>query len=360
MKKTNFLLFIIFLGIVFWSFSSVASAYMVEDLHLDTIGTITIGPGKTEILLSPGDTYNLEVTAANQTGMTKIMKFTTEDIAASIDPNATIDFLGNKKGPYSLKDYVKPEAEELTLPTGQRVRMPVTITIPQDISPGGLYGAIMIAAENLPTEITTQPGAATGQVNIITRVGSLLFIRIKGDVLESGYLKDFKADKKLYESGPIPFNITFENTGNVYLSPYGAIDIKDMFGRNIDQRDVEPWFVLPKSDRTREIKWNNNFLFGKYTAVLTLHRGYMSSDDVFDTKSFVFWVIQWKIIGAGLIGLILIIWFFVWIFSHIEWKKKPSKTGFQPKTPVSSPSVSDIPPQIPQMPTEPQNNIRKQ
>jgi len=354
MKKINFLFFIVFSGIIFLCFAGGASAYTVEDLHLETIGTITIGPGKTEILLSPGDTYNLEVTAANQSGMTKIIKFTAEDIAASIDPNATIDFLGNKKGPYSLKDYVIPEATELSLPTGQRVRMPVTITIPEDISPGGLYGAIMIAAENLPSEIPVEPDKAAAQVNIITRVGSLLFIRIKGDVLESGFLKEFKADKNIYEAGPVSFNIIFENTGNVYLSPYGAIDIKDIFGRNIDQREVEPWFVLPKSDRAREIKWNNNFLFGKYTATLTLHRGYMNAGDVVDTKSFDFWVIPWKIIGAGLLGLILIIWFFVWIFSHIQWRKKPSKSDFQQPTQSFSPppSAPNIPGQNYQSPVD--------
>jgi hypothetical protein len=302
----------------------VQAAYTVEDLKLATTGSMIIGPGKTELLLAPGDTYTMNVSAANATGMTKIIKFMTEDMGASNDPNTPMEFLGTQKGPYSLKDFVKPEKDTLTLLAGQRVTMPVTITIPKDASPGGLYGAIMVAANNLPDTTIAPADQAVSKVDIITRVAVLLFIRIKGDVLESSYLKDFTADKNFYEQGPVDFKVTSENTGNVYLSPYGSIEVKDMLGRTIDKRDIDPWFILPKVNRTRDISWNSNFLLGKYTAVLTLHRGYLDAKDVVDTKSIDFWVVPWKVITVGLIILILVIWLLVWILSHIQWKSKPS------------------------------------
>lgn len=332
MKKI-YLLSIVFLAISSWCFvGGTAHAYLVENLNLSSTGDMIVGPGKTEIILSPGDTYNMNVTASNATGMTKIVRFTTEDMGASNDPSTPLQFLGDQKGPYSLKDFVKTETDQLTLLAGQRVSMPITISIPQDAAPGGLYGAIMVAAENLPSTITVPSGQVGGQVNIITRVAVLLFVRVKGDVLESSNLKDFTTDKNFYEQGPVSFKITSSNTGSVYLSPYGAIEVKDMLGRTIDTRQIDPWFILPKVDRTRDITWNSNFLFGKYTAVLTLHRGYMNAKDVVDTKSIDFWVIPWKIITVGLIILILIIWFLVWIFSHIQWKGKPSEPIFPKNT----------------------------
>jgi len=350
MKKIYNLFFLIFLGIIFFACGSVpsVSAYVIEDLHLNTIGSIIVGPGKTEVMLSPGDTYTMEIAASNASGLEKIMKFSVEDMGASSDPNLPAQFLGDRKGPYSLKDYVKPEADQIDLPTGQRVRMPVTITIPKDISPGGLYGAIMVAAENLPTAPgALPPNTASMGVKIVSRVGSLLFIRIKGDVLESGYLKNFTANENFYEAGPVSFKILYSNTGNVYLNPYGAIDVKDMFGRTVDQRNVEPWFVLPKADRTREIKWNSNFLIGKYTAVLTLHRGYLNNEDAVDTKTLTFWVLPWRLLSVGVMGLILIIWLFVWIFSHIQWKKSsPSKPTF-PSGPGKDFSAPPVFPQDP-------------
>jgi len=319
------------------------NAYLIEDLNLATTGNMIIGPGKTELLLSPGDSYTIEVTATNTTGQTKIVNFTTEDLAASNDPNTLLEFLGTEKGPYSLKDYVKPEADSLTLQAGQRVRMPVTITIPEDAAPGGLYGSIMVAAENLPSETPVEEGKVAGQVSLITRVAVLLFVRIEGDVLESSYLKSFTVDKNFYEKGPVTFNITSANTGNVYLSPHGVIEIKDMLGRKIDSREIEAWFTLPKSERTREILWNSNFLFGRYTAVLSLYRGYMNETDIADTMTINFWVLPWKVLSIALIVLILAIWILVWIFSHIQWKKQPKNT-IQPTQTTTSQDSSNNPP----------------
>lgn len=333
MKKI--FLFSTLLIILAWCFTGVsAQAYLIEDLNIQNMGNIAVGPGKAEIQLSPGDVYNMNVTVTNASGMTKIVKFTSEDMGASNDPTTPLEFLGEQKGPYSLKDFVKPEVDQITLLAGQRLTLPVTISIPADATPGGLYGGIMVAAENVPSTVVS-PGSsqAGGQINLITRVGVLVFIRIKGDALESSYLKSFIADKNFYEKGPVSFKITSENNGSVYLSPYGSITVKDMLGRTVDQRDIDPWFVLPKADRVRTVSWNSNFLLGKYTAVLSLQRGYMNAKDVVDTKSISFWVIPWKIITVGLIILLLLIWVLVWVLSHIQWKKTPANypTQFQGK-----------------------------
>ncbi len=299
-------------------FAQSAHAYVIENLNLQTNGSIVVGPGKTELMLSPGDKYVLEATVANSSGVTKIVKFGVEDLAASNDPNQTIKFLGDQRGPYSLKDYVKPEVDSVVLKNGQRVRMPVTISIPADAAPGGIYGAIMMDAENLPNAKTVPAGMVGTQININTRVGSLLFIRINGNVLESSYLKNFTASQNFYEQGPVNFKIDDTNTGDVYLDPYGTVQLKDMFGRVVDQTNVAPWFVLPRSERIRVIAWNTPGLFiGRYTATLSLNRGY---GNIIDTKSVSFWVIPWRIILIVLIGLILIIWFIVWLSSNLQFK----------------------------------------
>lgn len=322
MKKLYFSVFLIVSSVALLFGADFARAYVVEDLHLPNNGNIIVGPGKTELLLSPGDSYTVEVLVSNVSGMTKIIKFGAEDMTASKNPDEALEFLGPKRGPYSLRDYVIPEQYEVTLLTGQRLRMPVTVNIPQTAEPGGLYGALMIEAHNLPEDNKVKTGSAAGQINLITRVASLMFIRVKGDVLEKGSMTGFKAAKGFYEKGPVSMLITSENSGNVYLSPHGTIEIKDIFGRTVDQREVDSWFVMPKSEREREIKWNSPLLFGKYTATLSMARGYEQLADVIDVKSASFWVIPWKIMLAVLVGLVLVIWFFVWIASHLQWKRR--------------------------------------
>jgi hypothetical protein len=201
--------------------------------------------------------------------------------------------------------------------------VPVTISIPLDAEPGELDGAVMMAA-SATGDLTTQApaGYAANSIKIVTRVGVLFFVRVKGNALESELLKSFTTNKGFYEQGPAIFAITAQNTGNVHLSPYGTIVVKNMFGKTVDTRVVPAWFVLPKASRTRQITWNSSYLFGKYTATLSMNRGYLGKTDVVDAKNISFWVIPWKLVLAGLIALALVVLFFVWILGHIQWKKR--------------------------------------
>lgn len=352
--KKQVLFFAIFLAIFCFVFSvQKVSAYTIEKLNFSNEGDIVVGPGKTELSLDPGSSATQEIIVSNRSGMQKIINIGVEDFRGSRDPNETVQFLGNVNGPYSLKDYVKPEVNQITLNFGERLRLPITISIPKNTSPGGLYGAVMISAVNIDEINNGSPNnAAAGKVKIITRVASLFFIRVNGKVVNNGNLKDFKTEKSLYESGPITFKILSENNGSVYLSPYGVIEIKNMLGQQIDERQIDPWFVMPDSLRERDVVWNNNFLFGRYTATISMNRGY---DNIIDSKSFAFWVIPWRIISIILIGLILIIWLFIWILSHLQWKRG-QKTEIPPppvNIPTKSPPAGNPPPVTPGVTSNP-------
>ena len=328
-KNINISIFVILFLCGFVFCNSKISAYSIEKLNFSNEGDIVVGPGKTELSLDPGQDSTQEIIVSNRSGATKIIDISVEDFQGTDNPNETIQFLGTGKSPYSLKDYVKPETNQITLNFGERLRLPVVISVPKTAAPGGLYGAVMVSASNIDESNNSgQSGAASGKVKIITRVASLFFITVKGDTISDGSLKDFKTEKGFYESGPINFNITSQNNGSIYLSPYGTIEVRNILGQKIDERQVDPWFVMPASTREREIKWNSNFLFGRYTATLLMNRGYK---DVVDSKSISFWVIPWKIISIILIGLILVIWFFVWVLSHLQWRK--------PQTPLVVPAA---------------------
>ncbi len=298
-------------------------AYSIEKLNFANQGDIVVGPGKTELSLDPGASSTQEIIVSNRSGQTKIINISVEDFQGTKDLNETVQFLGDKNSPFSLKDYVKLETNQITLRFGERLRLPVVISIPQTATPGGLYGAVMVSASN-PDEGADQTpaNAAAGKVKVITRVASLFFVKVNGEVINDGDLKSFKAVKGFYEKGPVTFQIISENNGSVYLSPYGTIEIKNILGSKIDEREVDPWFVMPGAVRMREIKWNSNMLFGRYTATLYLNRGYK---DVIDTQSFSFWVIPWRILSIILVGLILVVWFFIWIARHIQWKTSGPK-----------------------------------
>lgn len=302
-------------------------AYRIETLDLPITEGIVLGPGKTELWLDPGSKATKELIITNQTGKTQRFKVEIEDFIGSRDPNIPHIFLGEEKGaPYSLKDYLKPEIDEFVLEHSQRIILPVEIYIPPDAEPGGRYGVVFTRTVPMLEEGEIERERAKGQIAVISRVGTLFFIRVKGLVKEEGFLKDFKLKegKKFYEKAEIIFQLLFENNGTVHLTPYGIIEIRNFLGRKIDEIELQPWFILPDSLKLREAKWSKKWLLGKYTATVFINRGYKDIKDeyILDEKSLEFWVIPWKIISLGLIGLVLIIWGLAWIATHFEIRRK--------------------------------------
>lgn len=312
---------------IFFNIPSVLGYYIENLPATPVMNDIVLGPGKTELWLDPGAKTTKELMITNRTGKTKKFKIEIEDFTGSRDPSVPLILLGEERGPYSLKDFLKLEINEFVLEHGQRMVLPVEILIPEDAEPGGRYGSVLIRTVPMLTEEEIEKEKAKGQIALVNRLGTLFYIRIKGDIKEEGFLKDFKLkdNKKFYEKPLISFQFYFENNGNVHLTPYGIIEIKNFLGKKIDEIELQPGFVLPDSLRLREVKWEKRFLLGRYTAFAFINRGYKdikTREDIIDQKYLIFWIIPWKIIIGGIIVLFLIIWGFYWITTNFEFRRK--------------------------------------
>lgn len=297
-----------------------AYAYQVDTLQsVPSQRDFVVGPGKEEITINPGEKKTVFITVTNRMGDDREFNLATEDFTGSSDPKTTVVLLGNDHGPYSLKDYIKPEVTKLDLKQGQRATIAVTISIPSDAQPGGRYGSILTSTVSKASTVATKDVA--GGAAIISRIGTLFFVRIPGAVKEEGSVKEFSTTnhKSLFTSGPIPMQILFQNDGSMYLSPYGQIHVKNMFGSEVGSADIDPWFSMPNSLRLREISWDKGFLFGRYVATVDINRGY---GDIIDHKSVVFWVIPIKVIIAVFVGIIALFVLVRFIASKFEIRMK--------------------------------------
>lgn len=300
--------------------STSAYAYQIESLKdVPLENDFVLAGSKVEVWLNPGESYVKELMITNRLGKKMDFKVSVEDFEGTKDLESPTRLLGDDRGPYSLKDYISTELNEFTLDHGQRMILPVTINIPADAEPGGRYGSVLISANPTSDESGVEKDSAKGKINLITRLASLFFVGVNGDIYRDGRLSEFKTSSWYYEQAPVSLQLIFENNGRIHLSPYGVIEIYNMMGRKIDEVEADPWFSMPDSLRFREIKWNRNFLFGRYTAKASINRGYSG---IVDVKEVSFWVIPWKIILAALAILILIISILRWIASHFEIKAK--------------------------------------
>jgi hypothetical protein len=315
--------FLILLGIVLLNFGFVGpvfASYIIENIPGTPVERdFVVGPGMQELWLEPGEQERRQIMITNRLGERMGFRIEIEDFTGSRDPRETFILLGGEQGPYSLRDYLKPEKSLFVLEHGQRIILPITISVPEDAEPGGLYGSIIVSTDPeflLPVEerAEVEPG-----IGVITRIGVLYFVRVKGEVIEQGFLQDFRIPRIFFERGPIPFELFFQNDGTVHLTPYGIIEIRNLLGELVGEVEVAHFFSMPDSLRMREIKWEPGLVLGRYTATLILNRGYQ---DIIDQKLLTFWVIPWKILLIVVIGLALLILFLWWIFTRFEIRRK--------------------------------------
>jgi hypothetical protein len=278
-----------------------------------------VGPGKIEIDLNPGESRTVELTIANRLGTEKTFNVTEEDFVGSDNLNQPVVLLGDDRSPYSLKDFVHIPASAVPIPHAEKAFIPVTISIPANAQPGGLYGSVIVSVATRQGSTTSPDNGSTATNPIITRLATLFFVRVAGQAKEEGKLTQFTlagGRRWLFDNSPINFDLIFKNTGDVFLVPNGAITVTNMLGSSVGAVTVDPWFAMPQSLRFREVIWTPPFLFGRYKAHVTVERGYASTTDEMELT---FWVIPWKAILAVFIGLTIVIFIIRWIFRHFKF-----------------------------------------
>ncbi len=277
-------------------------AYSIEKVDVIEANDFIIEPAKIEIFADPGETIRKNITIINRVPGRSDFTIALEDFVGSDDPTVAVKLLGSEISRYSFRDNIDTEVSELSLTFGQKATIPITISVPANASPGGYYTSVIIA--HLPqggSEDVT--GAKT-----VSRVAQLLFVRVNGEVEESGQVKEFVVTPTtpVHVSGSLGFNVLFENTGNVHLAPYGYITVKNIFGGIVAQIPIDAYYALPQSERYREVLWEPPFLFGYYTATLELNRGYRAEEKI-DTlsASFIYLPLAYIISILAIIAFVL-------------------------------------------------------
>lgn len=275
------------------------SAFEINDIEEVGTGDILVTPAKVEVALNQGETKNFKITVSNRLSARQSFKVEVADILPSLDPEEVLKIKENELSDYI--NFITPEIKTFDLLPNQSITFSVHVAIPSNASSGGYHFSILVTAydENL-----------SGPAVLRSRVGVVTLLKVGGDTLESGELAAFKTrdDKNFFLKAPIETFVSFENTGNVHLNPYGGYTVKNMFGETTETYELKPWFVLPTQTRSVPLpSIETDWKFGFYTMSLELNRGY---ENVIDRSSIKIFVLSWQwlcitlIISLILVGVI--------------------------------------------------------
>ena len=289
---------------------------MAEDLYAQQSLDLTISPYKFEETVSPGQTISDSIKIINNSDKEMLMKVEVYDFKPSGEEGRQT-FISPESGDpyidYSLSTWIDIDTGPFIIGPKKTKEINFSIKVPESAEPGGHYAAVFIGPSSSEDMEEGQSESAfyEGGVSVRGNIGSLLIIRVEGEVYELAKIVGFNSKNKLWERPPITLKTRFHNFSNVHLKPVGFIDIFDIFGRKIDTLGVnkEKGNVLPVSIRMFETIWENKRAFGRYTARLSM--AYGEKNKVI-TEETAFWVFPWKKISIWIFGLIILIVILIW------------------------------------------------
>ncbi len=244
---------------------------------------ITVTPSivKLDLAESPPE---LSLVYKNTSSTTVELALSAEDFAA-LEDGWKVKFLdqGTSTYRYALASWLTFETSTLLLNPGEE--RPVKVFIDAErLSAGGHYASILAEIKQ---------DRAAGQIGLRGILSSLLFVRTAtGQEHEEAAIKSFSMQQH-YFSFPTKYTIRFQNTGNVELTPYGKIEVKDLFGKVAATGilNEESLITLPESIRNYEVAVTpaQKFLYpGPYTARLNLRYGQANQETQATVRFFSF------------------------------------------------------------------------
>ncbi len=269
---------------------------------------LKVSPVTTNITVEPGKQQNITVYVQNVTSATATFQVLINDFTASGDESGTPALLlNNQYAPsHSLKRYVLP-IDPITLKAGERKGVNVVIEIPKNVPGGGYFGAVRFA-----------PVASSGgssNVTLSASVGSLILVRVPGDIKEQMRLVSFDARRSEKGDAGVLFTTgkglvavaRFQNTGDVQEQPFGKL-LLERSGKVLASYEINNTNprgnVLPDSTRRYSVSLDKVGMFGKYTLVGNF--GYGESGQLLSGKT-TFYVVPLPAILVVLAAIILVV-----------------------------------------------------
>lgn len=274
----------------------------LEEIQRAAVGLTAIPPRLGDdgtLTAKPGETIQTEVRVRNSSEKPIRVGSLVEDFIIGEDGRTPVPVVATTDSRWSLAKWIELADVERIVPAGGSQTIPVVIHVPENALPGGRYAMIM-HEPRVSAASDTQTGQTAGQTGVTQRVGTLVYLRVEGDVKEEAFLRNIKIPSFM-EFGPVPITFSVENLSDIHIAPVTSIVIKDAFGLEKGKITVPSQNIFPYTMREFTANWDRVWGFGRYSAEIIVEYG---EKHQVVTETAYFWLIPVKLLLA-LITLIL-------------------------------------------------------
>jgi hypothetical protein len=281
---------------------------------------ITLSPPVMELQVNAGVTFSREVTLKNRSNVNVQLSTSVSDFY--YDANGEMKFIDEDEvasdaevAKFSVRDWLTLSDEGVLDAFGKN-EYTLTISVPEDASPGGHYGMVFFQP-GLPDSEREEDGA---RILNTASVGMMLLLTVNGDdaptgsvvgnTIETG-MHDLEADafeavgvftgSSFFKNGPVDFRFHSFNGSSTHFKPTGLFTVYNMFGTEVAEIPINSARIFPGTSRQMVTRWNKDFFVGKYQGVLT----FADPSGANQTITFSFWGIPLYLTLSLLLVLVL-------------------------------------------------------
>jgi len=220
---------------------------------------LEVTPGKLEIAVPSGATYNIPIAVKNASFETVHVQSSLVDFGVGGDGSYQFQKVGARE--YSLLKWGAIRPREFDLKAGDTQQVQLTVAMPQGNLSGEYAGIVFFQ---------TRPGRHNGlQVSFSVRVAAKIYETIPGTVQINGAVTKMTANSSA--RGQI-YHVAFKNTGNAHVYVRGQLAIQQ--GNTVvDQLNLADGQLVERGgDRVLEVA-GKKLPPGSYQAIATIDYG---------------------------------------------------------------------------------------
>ena len=194
---------------------------------------LAISPIRTEIEVDPGKLYEQKLQLSNYSKKPITVRLSAQEFNVT-DRQYDYEF----KADSGISKWISFAASSIVLEPEKSKLVTYELHVPIDAEPGGHYLSLFV---------TNDTQTAPGEIRTQQRIGSLLYITVKGEVTRIGSLKYLESP--FIFDGLQPWTMVVANTGTTHFRSKYSASIRNIFDNHEVAAASSDALVLPQTER---------------------------------------------------------------------------------------------------------------
>ncbi len=268
MRLLRIFLILAWLPVIFF-----AATVFAEEAPSTGFG-VSIGPSIVRLTGTAGESQSAKVKVWNKS--TNPMKFTlsVRDVGNKVDPKGKLERIFPPPGtlPHSCAKWILLQEKEFEVAPGGEKEVELIVSSPSDASGGKAAVVFFTGVPGTAPQKGSEKEKPATSIQIVPRLGILVFFETKGTVKRSGKITDFSVHPPVKDS-PMVMDYSFENLGNADIFVSGTFYILDPNKALVAKDNLDSLRTFPADKGLGKTQWKGILDPGSYHLVATFELG---------------------------------------------------------------------------------------